>query len=453
MMAPLFAIWRQPVAERRAGGSLGLTWCLLALFLLGTLSLGIASPHRTLLFAFFTSVPMGMLLLMWWIYLCANVAAQCHPAALQLVPRLRAHAIRAVVVAWLAIVAIMTLLGGVTTGHAGQVAIVTALVLIEAGVMGSFARYALLAALFWILPHARPEVGQWLIGFMATPAGLLAGTLLVLLDGAAALRRLQRMHSVGPGKPGAPAILAVQQRPRGPGGRRAAWFDPALDPQPAFLHPLGRSWFSLHLFSIMMVALLCAGLRLWTTGQGQDLHAAVAGQRSVLAIAMFGVLAIIVYQEGRRFASARTEQALLCLTPAAPGPGAMNGILARGMLAGYTRSWLILGVLTLLALAALGAQAPELARLAAVWALALPLCAWPMRDIARHADPSGAAGAVPVAVLGGAGVAAINGHGAAGWWLALAGFGIAAGLALARWRWQAMLAAAPALPAGRIGNK
>ena len=118
--APMWAIWRQPLAERRAIGNLGLTWCLLALFLLGTLSLALPIPQRGLLFASLTGVPIAMLLVMWWIYLCANVATQCHRAALQLVPGLTAQVQRALVVAWLAIVAIMTLLAGVPTRSNGK---------------------------------------------------------------------------------------------------------------------------------------------------------------------------------------------------------------------------------------------------------------------------------------------------------------------------------------------
>ena len=190
MFTPMWAIWRQPLAERRAIGNLGLTWCLLALFLLGTLSLTLPIPQRGVLFAFLTGVPMGMLLLMWWIYLCASVATQCHPAALRLVPGLGAEAQRALFVAWLAIVAIMTLLAGVPTGHPGLVAFVTALVLIEGGVMGSFFRYAAIAATWWALSHAGQDTTDWLRWFIDTRAAMVAGAMLVLADGAVALHRV-----------------------------------------------------------------------------------------------------------------------------------------------------------------------------------------------------------------------------------------------------------------------
>lgn len=368
-LASTLAIWRQPVAERRAQGNLGLTWCLLALFVLGTLSLLTPSPQRYVLFAMFTGIPMSMLLIMWWIYLCANVAHQCHPAALQLVPDLGRQVQRAVVLAWLAIVAIMTLLAGVPSGHAGVVAVVTALVLIEAGVMGNWIRYAVIGATWWALAHASPAVTESLRWFIATPSALLVGTVLVLLDGAMALRRLGRGNA--PVLARRNALAALQER-KGPGGRLAGWPEWGADSQPVWLQPLGRSWFSLHLFTIVVVVLLCAWLRFWATWKGHsDVHEFLAGYRAVLGLAACGVLACILYQEAHRFTRARTEQALLFLTPAAPVRSAIDGLLARAWLTGFVRSWLILWALTLLALVSLGAHWSELAKFSGGWLLAL----------------------------------------------------------------------------------
>lgn len=449
-ISAVLAIWRQPLAERRAIGSLGLTWCLLALFLLGTLSLMIQSPQRVRLFAFFTGVPMGMLLIMWWAYLCANVTAQCHPAALRLVPGLGLQVQRAVIAAWLAIIVVMTLLTGVPTGNAGLVAFVTALVLIEAGVQGSFLRYAIIGAACWGVTHAGQDTKDWLRWFIATPAAMVAGAVLVLADGALALRRLASGNNRVSRRRN--AVDALQQT-SGPGGRNGGWPEWGVDRQPAFLRPLGRSWFSLHLFSIAIIALVCAGLRFWAAWQGHaDLHAFFAGHRSVLAIAMCGVLAIIVYQESQRFAGARIEQALLCLTPAAPGRSAMNRLLARSLLTGFSRCWLILGVSMMAALGVLGAQAPELARLSAVWVVAMLLGGYALRDFAHAGNPPGWPGALLLAVLGGASVAAVSGHGAPGVWIVTAAVGAVLVLGVARWRWQAMLSAAPALPAGRFSK-
>lgn len=450
IFAPMFAIWRQPLAERRAVGNLGLTWCLLVLSLLGTLSLALPIPQRWPLFAFLTGVPMGMLLIMWWAYLCANVATQCHPAALRLVPGLGAEAQRALFVAWLAIVAVMTLLAGVPTGHAGLVAVVTALVLIEAGVMGTVTRYAIIGAAGWALSHAGHDTTEWLRGFIGTPVAMVAGAVLVLADGAVALHRVA--SGKNPVRTRRNAVAALQEN-NGPGGRSVGWPQWDLDPQTAFLQPLGRSWLGLHLFSIGIVALVCAGLRFLAAWQGHaDLHAFFAGHRSVLAIAMCGVLAMIVYQESQRFTGARIEQALLCLTPAAPERRAMNRLLARSLLAGFGRCWLILGVSMMAALGVLGAQVPELARLSAVWVVALLLGAYALRDFAHAGNPPGWPGALLLAVLGGAGVAAVSGHGAPGVWIVTAAVGAVLVLSVARWRWQAMLSAAPALPAGRFAK-
>ena len=50
-MTATLAIWRQPVAERRAAGSLWLTWLLLALCLLGATSAALDTPKARFLFA------------------------------------------------------------------------------------------------------------------------------------------------------------------------------------------------------------------------------------------------------------------------------------------------------------------------------------------------------------------------------------------------------------------
>lgn len=113
---------------------------------------------------------------------------------------------------------------------------------------------------------------------------------------------------------------------------------------------------------------------------------------------------------------------------------------------------LILGLLTLAALGMLGAQAPELARMSAVWIVAMSLGAYALRDFARAGNPSGWPGALLLAILGGACVAAVGGQGAPALWLATAATGAMLVLAVARWRWQTMLNAAPALPAGRFAK-
>lgn len=445
-MTATLAIWRQPVAERRAAGSLWLTWFLLALCLLGTTSAAVDSPKAHLLFAFMTAVPMGMLLIMWWYYLCINVKTQCHPAALQLVPALRSRLVRAVVLAWLAMVAIMTLLAGVPSGYPLQVAIVTALVLIETSFAGTWRSVTLWIA-FMLLPQVMPTLGAWLAVFLATPAGLAAGVLLVLVDGAAALRRLGR------GQATVPVKSALKSRLPGPGGRPTGWLDRAVDAQPAFLQPLGRSWFGPHWSMIAGVAVACAALGLWAAAKGPAANDFLMVQRTLLAVAMPCLLALFVYREAQRFAKTGTEQGLLRLTPGAPDAGAMNRVLAGLLLRGFGRSWLILGLLTLASQAVLGAQASELARMGAMWMATLPLVTVAMRNFARAGGAPGLAATPLMTLLIWASFSASNGVGAPPLWLALAAGGLVGGAALARWRWHAMLAAAPALPAGRVQDK
>jgi hypothetical protein len=446
MMAQTVAIWRQPVAERRAAGSLWLTWLLLVLGVLGTATAAIDSPRAHLLFVTCTGAPIGSVLIMWWLYLCNNVRAQCHPAALQLVPALRARMVRALVLAWLAIVAIMTLLVGLPLGSPVQVALFMALLLIEMSFAGT-GRSMVLWIGAAVLPQVLPALGPWLAAAVATPAGLAAAVVLVLVDGAAALRRLPRGGIVPPPWAAGAAVW------RATGGRPTGWLERAADLQPAFLQPLGRSWFGTHGTTIAMLAVACAVLRIWAALKGPAAADFLMVQRALLAVGMLFLLALFVYREAQRFARARTEQALLSLTPGAPGHAAMNRVLAALLLRGFARTWLILGSLTLAALAVLGAHLPDLARMGAVWMAALPLVTVAMRDFARAGGAPGLLATPWLTFLVWAAFTGSLGWGAPAPWLILAAAGLVSGLLLAGWRWRAMVAAAPALPAGRIQDK
>ena len=446
MMATTLTIWRQPVAQRRAAGSLWLTWFLLVLGVLGTATAAIDSPRAHLLFVTCTGVPIGMLLIMWWLFLCGNVKTQCHPAALQLVPALRARMVRAMGLAWLAIVAIMTLLVGVPLGLPVQVALFMALLLIEMSFAGTWRSIVLWTGAA-VLPQVLPTAGPWLAGAVVTPAGLAAASVLVLVDGAAALRRLPGGGVATAGwNPGAAAWL-------GAGGCPPGWFDRAADPQPAFLQPLGRSWFGAHWTTIIVVTAACSGLRIWATLKGPAALDFLHFQRTVVAAAMPCLLALFVYREAQRFAKARTEQALLALTPGAPGSAVMNRVLAAQLLRGFARSWLILGGLMLAALALLGTSAAGLARMCAVWMAALPLVTVAMRDFARASGSPGLLATPLMMFLIWAAAVGSNGMGAPAAWLGVAAAGLVSGLVLVRWRWHAMLAAPRALPAGRVQEK
>ena len=434
MMAPLFPIWRQPLLQLRGNSTRGVSFVLLAMFALGLFTLNLHGPHRGVAFALCTGMPMGMLLLMWWIYLLGNVAIQCHPAALQLVPDLRARINRAVLGAWLVIVGLVTALVGVPTGYPGQVAIVTGLVLIEVGIMANLWRFAGLGFALWLMCFASGPFTAWLLAFIHTPAALAAGAAILVLDGWAALRRLARLRGTGP-------IKSVPINMRSARG---------FDPQPLFLRPLGTSWFGWHVRIIVTEALLCVLLRLWCAWDGADAHTILSGAREVVAVTMFFTLATAASNEARRFALSRTEQALLCLTPGAPDGAALNRALADMFLSGFVRSALLLAGTSLVALAVLGAQANELARFALAWTVALVLAALPLRDYARARAAPHWPPVLLTALMAVVFSAANNGGGALRDWLAGS---VAVGLvsiALVAWRRRRMLAAAPALPAGRI---
>jgi hypothetical protein len=442
MMAALCAIWRQPALQMRNRSTRGVSSMLIALSGLGWFALTWNAPHRDLLLAFCTGVPMGMLLTMWWIYLLGSAAAQCHPAALQLVPHLRGRVVRAVILAWVMIVVIETLLAGVPTGYPGQVALATGVVLIEVGIMASLWRCAAIGVALWLACFGNVQLTAWLVAFIQTPAALLAGAVVLALDGRAALRRLGRLGGTVPGHAVTANLPGSAVVPRAPAA--------GADRQPLFLRPLGRSWFGWHRRAIGMLLLACLLLRFWCAWRGFSAHLILAWAREIVAVAMLYALANAASREARRFDTSRTEQALLCLTPGAPDRAALNGVLARLFVAGFARSWALLASGTLVALAVAGAEPGELARFALAWLPALGLMAWPLRNYALRADvprwPPVLFGAVMSAVCS----AANNGGAALGDWLAGALALTAMALAVALWRWRAMLAAPPALPAGRL---
>lgn len=198
--------------------------------------------------------------------------------------------------------------------------------------------------------------------------------------------------------------------------------------------------------------MLLAGLvaRLWCAWHAQDAHVVLAGVREIAAIAMLLALSSAASWESRRFDRARGEQALLCLTPAAPDRAELNGVLARLFMAGFVRSWALLAASTLVALAVAGAQAGELARFALAWLPSLGFAAWPLRNFARAHDaphwPLVLLGVVMAAVFS---VANDGGASLAEWVVGSLTVTLIA-LAVVGWRWRAMVAAPPALPAGRL---
>lgn len=124
----------------------------------------------------------------------------------------------------------------------------------------------------------------------------------------------------------------------------------------------------------------------------------------------------------------KAEQGLVRLLPAAPLAGDMNRVLARYLLENFAVMWLGCSALAVGAMLVLGANAGEAWRAQAVSTILYYLCA---------------AAALVAAYQ------AASGKLAAQTWAAMALASVVLSVIFVGLRWRAMVAAAPAFPAGR----
>lgn len=449
-----WAIARQAVLERRAAGSLALSWLLLMLAALGSLVLLSSTPYRWSLFCFCTGVPLGMLSMMWWIYLCGNLRAQCTTRPAQLVPALLPRARRVMIVAWAVIVLVVTLLLGWPSGHPLLVAAITGLVLIEAGVLGTPLRFGLIGGAIMLLTNFGSDAARQLaVQALLSPVTALLAALLLCWQGRTALRRQfadpRRSQAYHVAKLAAPPMVVPAAR-----GRLQRWLFDRPRHQPAFLDTLGPGGFGNHRPAALLLLVVCVALAL-AAQQGWLGSAGVRRTRALVVLVCLLWQGLPVWVEAARFRRARGEQALLSLSALAPPATAMNAVLARYWLGQFGRRWLITSVAMLGAAAMLGATLDELGRLAAVATCALPLAACLLADQGRAGDGNSARLLVAVAYAAlaycASGTAVLD----LPWlvqWPAVALVLTCASVIMVAWRWQLLLRAAPMLPRGRFSG-
>lgn len=446
------AILMQPVHQRRAQGSLWLSWMLIGFMALGSSAAFSSSQKAWLLFGACTGLPLALLIMLWWILLFTSLVNQCHPAAMRLQPRMRARAMRAMAGAWIVSVLLMTLFFGVPSGYPGRVALATGLLLVEFPVMFSALRVGGVFALVWLLRHSGASIAAWFDAAIASDAAVALGVALLAYEGRVALRRMfgtSRLRQ----------LWRVDDHPAVSLMARMNALFARIDGdqtrgQPLFLRVLGTSAFAGKRLMLVYIATACLALRGWDAVAGtSNAHDSLQFMRAFLLIMMLGVGQAVTFGWVKAAYRRQHEQALVRLSPGAPRAADLNRAIARYMLTGFLSQWCWLSVLTLCALYALGANAAELRCAAAVCAIALPLAGVPLRDYAgpEQESRSGSVAAMVYPIVQTCvALAAIYRpwNTADAIWLAIGAVAVAA---LFTWqRWREMLDAAPAFPAGRL---
>lgn len=450
------AILMHAVNQRRAEGSLWMSGIMLALTFGGMGWAATAHDKAWQALAFGAGVPLGMLMLMWWVICFSSIVVQCNPIAMHLAPAMRARARRVMIAVWASITIAMTLVIGVPTGYPGQVAVFTGLALMEVSATFNAWRIIALVAANWLLWHAGPQVADWYTTFLESDGAVALGVLLVIVNGRIALRRTFG----GPRRlPMAVAAADTQDIPA-PIARLTRVFEAISGDQargrPLIVRVLGPRGFGGERLVLALLVGVCVVMRSWVALRGGgNAHAELFGTRCAVLVVVLVLLELIAFGVAGGFASRTSEQALVRLAPAAPASASFNRVLARYFLQRYAAMWCVFSALALGALWILGATAGELARAAAACSLTLALAGVPLDDYARRSDYVPRTQLVHMVVSGAilfAAVLAVGGDGSVAQWSAatLAGL-LVAGL-FTWYRWRAMVAAPPAFPAGRLAS-
>lgn len=449
--AAVRAILMLPVRERRAQGSLWVSWMLIGLMLLFAVLAVVTKKNNWGVFAIGVGIPLFMFVVMWWVLLFGSLLTQCSAPAMQLAPHMRELSMRAVVLAWAAATLSLTLVVGIPSGYPGHVAVIVGLGLLEITVMFSPWRLGLFAALMWIRWFADIPVPGWFLGFLASNAAVALGLVLVVLDGRAGLLRMF-------GKPGVRRPWSLPKQPA-----------PAVFPdvvrllqtmrvdrsggQPLIARVLGPAAFAGSRTAAVVLVVAAVAIRVLIEIQATgNAHDRLLMTRAMVLIGMLELQALLAYKEASRVYQRQAEQALVRLSVAAPVAAGINRVLARYFVTGFAAMWSGCTAVTVGMLLVLGANAAEALGAAAACTLLLALAGLPLRDYARGKESDLAATLVYLFVslaAVAAGIEAMRGKVAANAWAALALASVVLAALFVWRRWSTMLKAAPAYPAGR----
>ncbi|WP_143167563.1 hypothetical protein [Massilia sp. CF038] len=417
---------------------------LLVLMVLVPLLAGALSKKWALSIAFGVGIPLGLLCLLWWCLLLFSVGRQNLPTAYYLVPRMRGRSVAVLAVAAFCIIA----------AHVGLFALAGAAPLPTAAlvtlVLATVATLLLLPAVRWLFV-------LMIIGlqFFDSPGSLqawlsqnlpLVTCLTLLLYAVLTVWRFKRFRR-------APASGASAH------ARKTDWYGwylrkkfvsgdvgaLALYSAGPLAHPSLSGLFWLLFALLAGIAFHLASV--WWPAWG------LAGWSKALVVvpALLGHY-FVAKDMVKGILSHQREQALFCLSPAAPGAVACNLVLRKALLREYGLYWVTSSTGLLLFLAFDGLRQTRLLMLAAMLVLSLMWAALLLRDYA-HAKPVAVnqRGLPYLLLLGAVGGLFSLLHGVAlstGLACVLLACVLTATVLLARW--NRMLRLPPALPAGRL---
>jgi len=458
-LSACLAMARQAWRHRASQGSNWLTWSLL------TLAVGIPlvafpiSGKLALSIAWGAGVPLAMLAAVWWPLLLSSLVAQNRHTA-RLVPGSGRRAVAVMLCGFTVISMAMTLL--IALGGANPVLglLVTGVVLsMTAAAICAPALSWFLYALVWI-PLLLGSRWQSLL-----PAGLLealftVSPLPILLFGAIAVRALYKGTRQSSG------LTKVQQHAKVADMMVPAWLK-GSHPSSGFARRLRRDCAKGRLPALLMDGLghLVSAPSWWFFGGGMLIALLVVcmapvwvdDYRPVLRAIVPAVMAALQIFIGSSMAQGmyktQREQALMRLAPRLPGAHLLNAALARSLLLEYGRCWLGSTALALLVLYFLGMPVAMLLRFFAVYLVTLTWANLLLRDYASEHSARAPVAARTAAVLVSMSLTLLAPVQSLRWlpWLGIGVGCLAAGIALAWVRWNGMLRAPAAFPAGRMG--
>jgi len=401
-------ILMQPVLRRRAAGAPWLTWMLVGLMVLGG---GVAAvmTGKAAIVGIAVMIPLGALALTWWISFMQSAMRQNVPLHAQLVPHLRARLMRLTAMLWLAAALVGGCLSALAFGHFGIGLLATAAFLL---MMAAAQRYPQLGALpalammaLNLIPH--PAIHPWwLVERYGEAAVAATGFALLAAIGAALLPTVYlrggdfhlrwqlkfayRLEVLRTGVTGDSGIALAShwgrlqrlgytmalQRASAAGATPAQMQMYALGP--------GAHWMMYAATPALLLLLAVVASIL------VDPSVFLGGFAPVYALFVVMIaLGMFVQNVGVAIYRTSAEQGLLRLAPGAVPQSLFNRTVARALLAGFFKLWLVCAASAIIVGKIFGGPATGWIYLLSLAAMMLPFSALLLRDYAAMSEPGG----------------------------------------------------------------
>jgi hypothetical protein len=450
-LAACAAIARLAWQARTNQGSNWLTWVLLALALLIPAAGFAISNDMAKSIGLGAGLPLGLLAGLWWIHLAASVAQQ-RVLSSKLVPAIGRRSVAVLLAGACAITLVLAPL----IVLAGQAPLTAAILVVLALVIAL--AYLVVPALQWWLYAlvCGPMIfGNRIKALLPFPVDLMivtAGPVLIVCLGTVALRAIHAGVTSGGGMfdqivkaskeggaNGADAAFGRRLRRDCAEGRIEELLLYAAGPLARAPSPM------VYLVGGALGLAAMFALPGWVAEYHATLRAAIPGLMVAMQLIAAPAMVQAMYK-GRR------EQALVRLAARAPDARSINAALARSLLLEYGRNWLGSTLLALVLLYFLVVPAAMLLHMLAVFLMTLAWANLLLRDYSSEGAGKGSAGSRILVLLGGCclALAAPATFFSLVPWLVLGAGTLLAGLALAYRRWNRMLRAPAAFPAGRL---